>query len=46
MGTGHTYTLIRTTLCIHLLTTMWGQMGMEGRNGVRRSEKRVRRRFA
>lgn len=30
MGTGHTYTC-KTTLYIQLLTTMWGQMVMEGR---------------
>lgn len=31
MGTGHTYTHIKATLCIHLLTTMWGQMEMGGK---------------
>lgn len=29
MGTGHTDAR-KTTLCIQLLTTMWGQMVMEG----------------
>lgn len=45
MGTGHADTR-KTTLCIQLLTTMWGQMVMEGRKGVRRSEERVRQLFA